>query len=193
MQEILPLEVEIRLAGMGDLPGIMRILNKDIASMCHTLDTRLWSMAQAVAWYMRHGARHPVIVARDGGHVAGYAALAPYRESVGFEAMAESSVYVSEKYRRRSLGRALLKELLVRAKGIGLSTIIATITAENQPSIMLHEAAGYERMALLEGAGRRGGKKVDLVLMHFNIERLRTCAGDEDSTERSDVKILRVL
>ncbi|MGI6004636.1 MAG: GNAT family N-acetyltransferase [Christensenellales bacterium] len=162
--------IKIDRAGIGDMPGVMQILNRDIAQMRHTLDTRPWTWAQAIAWFVRHDHTRPILVARSGLRVIGYSALALYKESVGFEAIAESSVYVHEHHRRQGIGLMLLEAILAQAQAIGYSAVIATITADNTASRALHEKAGFRFFGELSGAGRRDGRKVDLVLMACSVE-----------------------
>src|SRR5678816_3028256 len=75
--------------------------------------------------------------------LVGWAALSPISRRAVYRGVAEVSVYVAGRARRRGVGRALLDALIERAEAAGLWTLQAGIFAENVPSIRLHEEAGF--------------------------------------------------
>jgi phosphinothricin acetyltransferase len=77
----------------------------------------------------------------------------------------EHSVYVAPAAQRRGVGRAILAELVTRAKAKGLEAMVGGIDSANAGSIALHEQAGFEVQGNLKGVGRKFGKRLDLVFM----------------------------
>ncbi|MBP3372355.1 MAG: N-acetyltransferase [Clostridia bacterium] len=159
-------DIIVREAKFRDVQSILRILNDDIQFGGNTLDHRIWTKTQGIMWYMRHDPEtYPIYVAELDGEVIGYSAINPYRSALGFERIAENSIYVDERYRRRGVARMLVSRVLEEAKARGYRVMMATIIAHNQASINLHASLGYECMSTLIRGGMRKGQPIDLVLM----------------------------
>jgi phosphinothricin acetyltransferase len=63
------------------------------------------------------------------------------------------------------VGRAILAELIARARARELSAMVGGIDSTNVASIALHEQAGFEIQGNLKGVGRKFGRSLDLVFM----------------------------
>jgi L-amino acid N-acyltransferase YncA len=107
----------------------------------------------------------PRLVARDGGEVLGWAALAPYSERSCYRGVAENSIYVARSARGRGVGRALLERLCREAEDAQIWTIQAGILAANEASITLHEKCGFRLVGVREKLARKRGRWSDVVLM----------------------------
>ena len=111
---------------------------------------------------------YPAVVAEQAGAFLGFASAAPFRGGrgkPGYRFAAETSVYVAPERKRRGVGRAILAELVTRAKAKGLEAMVGGIDSANAGSIALHEQAGFEVQGNLKGVGRKFGKRLDLVFM----------------------------
>src|SRR4051812_8784277 len=109
----------IRPAAVADVPTIRAIYNHYIATSTCTYQVEPESEADRLAWFTNRSAAHPVVVAEAGGEVVGWAALSPWSSRCGYAGTVEASVYVREGSHRRGLGRALLSDLIERAKALG--------------------------------------------------------------------------
>jgi L-amino acid N-acyltransferase YncA len=159
-------QVIVREAKFRDVQAILRILNEDILYGGNTLDTRVWTRTQGMMWFMRHDPdTYPVYVAECDGTVIGYSAINPYRSALGFERIAENSIYVDKAFRRRGVATMLVSRVLEEARARGYRIMMATVVSTNEPSLRLHESLGYERMSTLVRGGQRGGHSIDLVLL----------------------------
>ncbi len=107
----------------------------------------------------------PRLVAREGGTVLGWAALAPYSERACYRGVAEDSIYVARSARGRGVGRALLEELCREADGAHIWTLQASILAGNERSVALHESCGFRVVGVREKLARKRGEWSDVVLM----------------------------
>jgi phosphinothricin acetyltransferase len=151
-----PTALILRELVAADWPAVERIYADGIASRLATFETRTPSWEE---WDAGHLVA-PRLVAEADGETVGWAALSPVSRRAAYHGVAEVSLYVAASARRRGVGRALLTALLARADAAGLWTLQATIFAENEPSIRLHEAAGFrlvgrrERIAELDGRWR---------------------------------------
>ena len=118
------------------------------------------------------------------GEIAGWFSFEPCRKKPAYRATSEISVYVSERRRRKGVGRRLLEEAIRRAPELGFKTLTGGIFAHNEPSFRLFEGFGFERWALyprvaeLDGveAGRHGGKPVPTGLLKVLAWGLSGCA-----------------
>lgn len=98
-----------------------------------------------------------------GERVLGFAVVSPFRDRAAYATTVEDSVYVHRDHRGRRIGRALLDELLRLAAGHGFHAVIARISSENEPSIQLHRACGFELVGVEREVGRKHGRWLDVV------------------------------
>jgi len=157
----------VRRATGGDLAGILEIYNEAVLNTTATYDEKPQTMEQRAAWFQEHEQNnYPVFVAvEEGERVVGWSALSPYRNRPGYRFTAENSVYVAADQRGRGLGRLLVPPLIEAARARGLHAILAAIDAENQASIRLHAAFGFERAGVLKQVGFKFGRWLDVLFM----------------------------
>jgi phosphinothricin acetyltransferase len=159
-------ELTIRPAAVGDLGAINDIYNHYVLCSTCTYQTEPETMEGRRAWFAGHGERHPVTVAVDGeGRVLGWGSLSAFHKRAAYARTVENSVYVHPEAQRRGVGRALLADLIERARAVGHHTIIAGIDAEQAPSVGLHEALGFERVALLREVGFKFERWLHVIYM----------------------------
>ncbi len=158
---------EIVDASEAHLPGVVAIFNHAVRETFSIWSETETTLEQRRNWLSaRNGAGFPVIVAVDpGGRVLGYGSFGVFRDFPGYVKTVEHSVYVSPDAQRRGVGRAILNELVVRARVMGLAAMVGGIDSTNGASIALHEQAGFEVQGNLKGVGRKFGKSLDLVFM----------------------------
>ncbi len=161
------MSISILDADESRLPGITAIFNHAVRETFSiwsetetTLDLRrTWMQARKAAGF-------PVIVAVDSaGDVLGYGSFGLFRDFPGYAKTVEHSVYVAPAAQRKGVGRAILAELVERARKKGLEAMVGGIDSANSGSIALHEQAGFEVQGNLKGVGRKFGKSLDLVFM----------------------------
>ena len=57
------------------------------------------------------------------------------------------------------------EQLIKRAKGMGMDTMVGAVDSANVGSIALHTKAGFEHQGTLKGVGRKFGKRLDLAFL----------------------------
>jgi phosphinothricin acetyltransferase len=162
--------MKIRPATAADLSAINRIYNHFVAVSTCTYATQPTSDEERQAWWVAHRERHPVTVAEDGHAVIGWASLSTWNIRSGYNATVESSVYIHADHHRRGVGKALMVDLIERAKAIGHHTILAGISADQAPSIALHEALGFERISHFRQVGFKFGRWLDVIHMQLMLD-----------------------
>jgi len=162
-------EASVRLAAQDDLDDINRIYNYYVLNCTCTYQTQPETDFDRAAWFASHDEKHPVIVAEIDGEVVGWGALSHFHSRCAYRHTVEDSVYVRIDMHRRGVGRALLAELIDRACSGGHHTIIASISADQKPSIVLHEKMGFSKVAHLREVGSKFDMWLDVVYMQLML------------------------
>lgn len=155
----------IRLATEGDLAAINAIYNHYVLHSTCTYQITPETDADRLAWFRRHDRLHPVTVATVEGEVVGWAALNVFHDREAYARTVEDSIYVHPERHRQGIGRALLADLLDRARALGHWTVLAGISSEQAPSIRLHEAFGFEVRGHLRQVGSKHGQWLDVLTL----------------------------
>ncbi len=164
----------LRLARPGDLRAIADIYNHEVLHATSTFDTEPVTVAERGRWLADHEpARHPVIVAAEdpGAAVVAFASLSAWSRRRAYARTAEVSVYVHRRARGRGLGRALLADLIDRARAAGHAVLLARICSEGQASLRLHESLGFVPVGTMHRVGEKFGRVLDVELCELLLER----------------------
>jgi L-amino acid N-acyltransferase len=159
--------IQIRLAREADCGAIDEIYNHYVARSTCTYQYEPGPLAERVAWFRAHGEKHPVTVAETGGQIVGWGSLSWFREREGYKFTVEDTVYIRPDRHRQGIGRAILADLIDRARQLGHRTIIAGVSAEQAPSIALHEAFGFREVARLREVGFKFDQWLDVVFLQL--------------------------
>ncbi|ORC45848.1 GNAT family N-acetyltransferase [Burkholderia sp. A27] len=162
---------QLRDATEADLPTIQAIyahhVLTGVASFEETppsvddLRTRLASVRS-------HGL--PYMVAEIDGEVAGYCYATPYRPRAAYRNTIEDSIYVSDAYRGRGLGRVLLQALIERCEQGPWRQMVAVIAdGGSGGSLSLHTQLGFELTGTLKAVGFKHGRWLDTTLMQRTL------------------------
>ena len=130
-----PSAVVIRTAERRDAEGIRTIYNHYVTESTTLFDMVPRTLDEQVQWIDEHSGGHPAVVAELDGHQG------------------------------RGVGRLLLEEVLRLASAHGFHSVIARITGDNQASIALHAACGFEIVGTEREVGRKFGQWLDVVEM----------------------------
>ncbi len=171
--------MRLRLVQPDDAEAIRSIYNHEVASGTNTFDLVARSLEEQRIWVDRHRGAHPAIVAMDHGaadgttvagsgrgageQVVGFGVVSPFKDRAAYATTVEDSVYVHGDHRGRGVGRAILAELLHLATEHGFHAVIARISSDNDPSIRLHRACGFELVGVEREVGRKHGRWLDVV------------------------------
>ncbi|TWF50216.1 GNAT family N-acetyltransferase [Neorhizobium alkalisoli] len=113
---------------------------------------------------------YPYIAARDeDGALLGYAYASAFRTRPAYRWLVEDSIYLAPAARGRGVGKALLKELLVRCEALGFRQMVAVIGGASPASVGVHKSLGFEMTGTLKGTGFKHGKWLDTVLMQIEL------------------------
>ena len=123
------------------------------------------TLDEQVQWIDEHSGGHPAVVAELDGQIVGFGSLSAFRPRPAYATTVEDSVYLLADQQGKGIGRQLLEELLRLAAAHGFHSVIARITGENDASIALHAACGFEIVGTEREVGRKFGQWLDVVEM----------------------------
>lgn len=108
----------------------------------------------------------PYVLAEIEGQIAGFAYAAPFRLRAAYRFTVEDSVYIHPDFKGRGVGRVLLSRVLADCEALGLRQVIAVIGgSDNEGSIGLHRALGFDLQGTMRGVGHKFGAWRDIVMM----------------------------
>lgn len=164
--------VSIRAANDADLPAIRDIYNYYVLHSTCTYELEPETLADRRAWFDLHSPeRYPVVVADLSGHVAGWGSLSKFRDRAAYAPTVEASVYVANELHRRGVGRAILQDLIERARRANFHSLIGGASADQTASLALQERLGFTRVACLKEVGYKFGRRLDVVFMQLMLEQ----------------------
>lgn len=158
-------DITLRLATEADLPAVNDIYNHFVRVCTCTYQETPEPMEGRRAWFARHGEKHPVVVALIGDEVVGWGSLSPFHERSAFRFTVEDSIYVKESAQGHGVGRALITDLIERARQLEYRNMVALIDSLQSGSLALHTRAGFEKVGHLRRVGLKFGKWLDMIYM----------------------------
>ena len=182
-------DIVIRPATPADLSEINAIFNHYVAHSTCVWTTNAWSETERKAWYEEHGVSMPVLVAHYSERPVGWGALSSFRTAYTAAGILEDSIYVHHDFLRQGIGSRLLTELIAAARRKALRSILANISADQIPSIRLHEKFGFQKVAHLRQVGQKFNRWFDAVYMQLllaanqTLEPTAVAAGSHSSSD----------
>jgi len=162
--------ISIRLATEDDLPGMLEIYNDIILNTTAVYEYEPHTLEMRRQWFLtKQEQRFPVFLAEEGGSLAGFSSIGPFRAWAAYKYSVENSVYVKSGLRGKGIGRLLLAPLIGAARNLKMHTIIAGIEATNEASIKLHESFGFKEVAHFNEVGWKFERWLDLKFLQLLI------------------------
>ncbi len=157
-------DIAIRLATVADLSAINDIYNYYVFTSTCTYQLELETLEARTIWFEQHSPdTHPVTVATIDNEVVGWGALSQFRPRAAYRHTVEASVYLRHDVHRRGIGKALLLDLIARAKAAGHHTLIGGASADQVASLALQESLGFQQVGYLREVGFKFGRWLDVV------------------------------
>ena len=157
--------MRVRLATAADLPAVRDIYNFYVRTSTCTFQLEPDTEADRRAWFAGRSERHPVTVAEADGEVVGWGSLSAWKDRAAYDRTVEASVYVRADRQRRGVGRALLEDLVERARALGHHVVIGGACTEHPGSIALQEAVGFVPVACFRVVGNTFGRWLDVAYL----------------------------
>ncbi|WP_026707379.1 GNAT family N-acetyltransferase [Flavobacterium frigidarium] len=165
------MDINIRNYKTEDTQAILDILNYNILHSTALYDYNVRTYEVQLAMLedkVKKG--FPIIIAEVNGAVAGFGMYGEFRFKEAYKFTVEHSVYVSNDFQGKGIGKLLLKELIAAAKEQGIHTMIAVIDSENQSSVDFHEKFGFETVGLIKESGWKFERWLHSVFMQLILK-----------------------
>ncbi len=159
----------IRIATPADLPAINAIYNHYVACSTCTYQVEPSTDQERRQWYDAHDGLHPITVAEVDGQVVAWGSLSRFHPRAAYDRTVEDSLYVHHEWQRKGFGRAVLEDLISRARELGHHTVIAIISADQIASVAIHRALGFETVGDMKEVGFKFGRWLDIVYMQLML------------------------
>jgi phosphinothricin acetyltransferase len=154
-----------RLATPADSAAIASIYNQGIEDRVATFETRLRVVGDVEAWF---DGVHPTVLVEDDLGIVAFASTSTYRPRDCYAGIAEFSVYVARRSRRRGAGKAAMEALIDAAERAGYWKLVSRVFVENTASRRLLKLVGFREVGVYERHAKLDGVWRDVVI----VERL---------------------
>jgi L-amino acid N-acyltransferase len=175
--------VSIRKATVKDVEQIMNIYNWAIDTTTGTFDTEQKTYENRVSWFTQREPHYLVYVAEyqkdltlpgvtstNSKEIAGFISLNKWSERAAYDITPEVSMYVQPEYQGQGIGQQLLAQVIEEAKANKkFVSILARITQGNKASIIIHNKFGFKKTGVLEKAGIKFDKYLDVIFMQLML------------------------
>ena len=113
------------------------------------------------------------VVAVADATVVGYLALLP---GVGWSShVGEMRLVIDPSHRRQGIGRQLARRAVVDAMSLGLTKLVVEVVAEQEPTVAMFTALGFEAEGLLrDHVSSQHGERHDLLILSHFVNELAT-------------------
>jgi phosphinothricin acetyltransferase len=161
--------ISLRPATEADLHAISAIYNHYILTSTATYQYEPETIEDRRQWFAEHDEMHPAIVAEENGEIVGWGSLSEFRTRCGYRFTVEASVYVRHDCHRRGIGRAILSDLIERARKLGYHVLIGGASGDQTASLALQESLGFKRVAHFREIGWKFDRWLDVVFMQLML------------------------
>ena len=153
--------MKVRPYTSNDYISVAKIYQEGLATGIATFETEV---PDELNWNKKF-IKDCQFVAEKNGDIIGWCALSHVSTREVYKGVAESTIYISSKYRGQGVGKILLKHLIFESEKNGFWTLQASIFSENKPSIFLHETCGFRVVGFREKIAKRKNIWHDNVLL----------------------------
>ncbi|AXG74469.1 N-acetyltransferase [Flavobacterium arcticum] len=162
------MSITIKLAQLSDVAQILSIVNHAILHTTAIYDYKPRTLTDMEHWFTaKQQGNFPVLVAVQNNIIVGYASYGHFNAKEGYKYCVEHSVYVTEGYAGKGIGKLLLATLIEHAKQQKLHTMIGLIDADNKNSIAFHEKFGFTKTGVLQQVGYKFDRWLDVQYMQL--------------------------
>lgn len=159
-------QVIIRDATLEDLPAIVEIYNSTVPGRMVTADTEPVTVESRKKWFNEHSPNsRPMWVVEIDNTICGWLSFQSFYGRPAYNSTTEISIYISENYRKRGLGRMLMERAIGICPKLGITTLLGFIFGHNEPSLKMFYNYGFENWANLPRVAVLDGIERDLIIV----------------------------
>jgi L-amino acid N-acyltransferase YncA len=164
--------VKIILCDNSFSAQILQIFNEAILNSTALYDYKPRTIEMMKSWFeAKQKGNYPVIGAvNEGGELLGFGSYGAFRAWPAYKYSVEHSIYVDKRFRAQGIGKALLQQVIDRARGQNYHVLIGGIDSQNVVSIRLHKKFGFQHSGTIRQAGFKFGRWLDLDFYQLILE-----------------------
>lgn len=157
-------DLQVRPATREDVVAINDLYNRFVEDTAVTFDVVPSTLEERLKWFEQFGQSGPwrLMVAEVGGALAGYAGTLQFRNKAAYRTSVEMTIYLHPEFQGKGVGSRLYEDLFKALKGEEVHRAYAGITLPNEPSIILHERAGFSHIGTYDEVGFKLGQYWDV-------------------------------
>lgn len=146
--------------------AIRAIFNDAILNSTALYDYQPRSPEVMAHWFAaKRNGNFPVIgVLAGNGELMGFGSYGTFRAWPAYHYTVEHSLYVAAAFRRRGVGKVLLREIISHAQARDYHVLVGGIDSQNAASLALHRQFGFTPAGTLREVGYKFGRWLDLDL-----------------------------
>lgn len=164
---------EIRDATSRDIPHMREIYNHYVANSTVTFDEEPLTLKEMRAKFAKvQELGYPWLVAvSPRGVILGYAYVIPWKPKAAYRFTVENSIYLGPASTGKGLGKALMAELLPRAKAAGVKEVVAVIADKGaDASLAIHRNFGFTEIGHMGKVGFKFGRWLGTYLLQKSLK-----------------------
>jgi len=164
--------IEIREATPDDAAALLAIYAPYVQQTAITFEYDVPTLAefrQRIETIRQH---YPYLVATDDGQPVGYAYASAFKERAAYQWAVETSIYIAQNHRHKSIGLQLhdALETALRQRGIlNMNACISYLEKADEylplDSVHFHHRLGYQQVAHFHQCGRKFNRWYDMIWM----------------------------
>lgn len=105
---------------------------------------------------------YPWFVYEEDGEILGYAYASQWRPKSAYRYSVESTIYLDKNALGKGIGKQIYSYLMTTLRAANYHTVIGVIAIPNDGSVALHEALGFEQVAMFKEIGKKFGEWQDV-------------------------------
>ncbi len=156
-----------RLAVPADADAINAIYNHYVRTSAATFQVDDETTGERADELRTRPANQPITVLEVAGEIVGWGALSPFRSRCAYRDTIELTAYVRHDIHRAGYGRAIVLDLIARARSLGYHTILAASCEESVGMIRLLGSSGFQEAGRLREVGSKFGRRLDVVYLQL--------------------------
>lgn len=153
--------MQVRLLQPDDWSDVKAIYEDGIATGIATFEN------QAPSWedWDKSHLRFARFVAEINQKVVAWIALSPVSDRCVYGGVAEVSIYVHPEFKKRGIGKSLIKSVIEESEKNGIWTLYAATFPENTGSLTLLKKCGFREIGIREKVAKKDGIWKDNVIL----------------------------
>jgi L-amino acid N-acyltransferase len=165
------MKFKIRNYTKNDIDAILEIVNYNIVTSTSLYDYTVRTIEKQREIFEEKLLKgYPILVATIDKEIVGFGYYSEFRFREAYKYTVEHSVYVTNEYQGKGVGKLLINALITNAKIQKMHTMIGVIDSENKKSISFHKSLGFETVGIIKETGFKFNKWLDSVIMQIMLD-----------------------